>query len=212
MKIFVAGANGRVARELIGRLSRQGHTIYAGARDCTKVDGGPGIVPVRCDLHDNPDDLSTLLIGMDAVYFTAGSRGKDLLQTDAFGAVKLMQAAELAGVKRFILLSSIFATEPERWQEPGLAQLTNYNIAKFFADNWLMKNTKLDYTILQPTALVEETGTGKIQINPATTGRNSVANVAEVLAQLLAEDKTIGKVIKMSDGDQVISEALANLT
>lgn len=37
--------------------------------------------------------------GSDAVYFTAGSRGKDLLQTDAYGAVKTMQAAKKLGIE-----------------------------------------------------------------------------------------------------------------
>lgn len=53
----------------------------------------------------------------NAVYFLAGSRGKDLLQTDAFGAVKLMQTAESIGIRRFIMLSSIFALEPEKWSQ-----------------------------------------------------------------------------------------------
>lgn len=43
--------------------------------------------------------------GSDAVYFTAGSRGKDLLQTDAFGAVKTMQAAKKLSIERYIMLS-----------------------------------------------------------------------------------------------------------
>ena len=46
------------------------------------------------DLHSSVDDLAKLMKGRDAVYFTAGSRGKDLLQTDAYGAVKTMQAAK----------------------------------------------------------------------------------------------------------------------
>ncbi|WP_153048456.1 NAD(P)H-binding protein, partial [Streptococcus suis] len=101
----------------------------------------------------------------DAVYFLAGSRGKDLLQTDAFGAVKLMQATEASQVKRFVLLSSIFATEPEKWSDPNLVNITDYNIAKFFADQWLIHNTTLDYTIVQPGNLVEaETGSGLIEL------------------------------------------------
>ncbi|MGO0227397.1 hypothetical protein ACTMLF_04200 [Proteus mirabilis] len=31
---------------------------------------------------------------LEAIYFTTGSRGKDLLQVDLHGAVKTMQAAE----------------------------------------------------------------------------------------------------------------------
>ncbi|WP_407657285.1 NAD(P)H-binding protein [Lactobacillus porci] len=93
---------------------------------------------------------------MDGVYFLAGSRGKDLLQTDAFGAVKLIQAAELAGVKRYIQLSSIFAADPDKWQgKAEFASLTDYYIAKYFADEWLISNSMLDYTILAPATLEE---------------------------------------------------------
>lgn len=51
------------------------------------------------DLHSSVDDLAKLMKVRDAVYFTAGSRGKDLLQTDAYGAVKTMQAAKKLGIE-----------------------------------------------------------------------------------------------------------------
>lgn len=59
-------------------------------------------------------DLAALIAGSDAVIFTAGSRGKDLLQTDAYGAVKLMQAAKQAGINRFVMLSALFSLTPEK--------------------------------------------------------------------------------------------------
>ena len=59
------------------------------------------------DLHSSVDDLAKLMKGRDAVYFTAGSRGKDLLQTDAYGAVKTMQAAKKLGIERYILVQSL---------------------------------------------------------------------------------------------------------
>lgn len=62
--------------------------------------------------------------GMDAIYFVAGSRGKDLLETDAMGAVKTMQAAEKDGIKRYIMLSSLYALQPEMWSKvPSLASM-----------------------------------------------------------------------------------------
>ena len=56
---------------------------------------------------DGEYDLAKLMKGRDAVYFTAGSRGKDLLQTDAYGAVKTMQAAKKLGIERYILVQSL---------------------------------------------------------------------------------------------------------
>jgi hypothetical protein len=104
----------------------------------------------------------------------------------------------------------MFSLEPQEWHREGLADLTDYNIAKFFADNYLISNTKLDYTILQPASLTEEKGTGKVSIN-GSGKQNAIPNVAQVLAALLKHDNTIKKVIRMSDGDQNIDDALTEL-
>ncbi|AND79258.1 SDR family oxidoreductase [Streptococcus pantholopis] len=212
MKVFVVGANGRVAERLLKDLTEKGHEVFAGARSPEKVLQGENIHPVSFDLHDEAEALSQKLKGMDAVYFTAGSRGKDLLQTDAFGAVKVMQASEKAGIKRFIMLSSILSTEPEKWQAAGIDRLKNYIIAKFFADEWLIHNTQLDYTILQPGNLVEtEDGSGLVDFTAVAMGQNSIPNVAKVLAELLDQPNTFKKVIPMADGQTPIAQAIAEL-
>ncbi|MBF0805871.1 MULTISPECIES: NAD(P)H-binding protein [unclassified Streptococcus] len=212
MNIFIAGATGRVAQFLIEELVDKGHQVTAGARNPERIDVKEGVRPLPLDLHAGVEDLSQLLQGQEAVYFVAGSRGKDLLQTDAFGAVKMMQAAELVGIKRFVLLSSIFATEPERWSDPNLVSIMDYNIAKFFADNWLIHNTKLDYTILQPGNLVEaETASGKIAIHVKQSQPNSIPNVAATLAAILESSNTYQKIIQMSDGDVPIELAIQNV-
>ena len=202
MKIFIAGATGRVAAHVIAGLTAKGHTVVGGSRHPEALERGEGRQGVFLDLHASVEALSAALAGMDAVYFLAGSRGKDLLQTDAFGAVKLAKAAAKAGVRRFILLSSIFALEPQRWaEEPSLAGITNYNIAKFFADQWLVSQSGLDYTIVQPTVLTEEPGTGRIETDPPHDGRNPIPDVAAVLTEVLDRPNTVGKVIRLRGGE-----------
>lgn len=212
MKIFIAGATGRVAKCVIENLTADGHTVYCGSRHADSLTETGLINPVNFDLHFSKNEMAEIIKCMDAVYFLAGSRGKDLLQTDAFGAVKLMQACETVGVKRFVILSSIFALEPEKWAgEESLKNITNYNIAKFFADNYLVTNTKLDYTIVQPSVLKEEEGTGKIEINSEHDGSNPIPDVAKVLSSVLTMENTYKKVIKMRSGDTPIAEALKNI-
>ena len=209
MKIFVAGATGRVAQALIQELVSAGHHVFAGARNPAAIPATSNVTPVAFDLTASAEQLSKIISDVDAIYFTAGSRGTNLLQVDAFGAVKLMQAAELAGVSRFILLSSVFATQPERWSDPSLAGIMNYNIAKFFADQWLIRNTSLDYTIIQPGRLVEASNaTGLIQTDVTFAQPNSIPNVARVLAAVLERRNTFGKVITMADGSIPIDQAL----
>lgn len=217
MKIFVAGANGRVGTELVRELLQRGHAVTAGVRTPEKftlassLDRSAALTVVKFDLASSVDAMAQQLRGFTAVYFTAGSRGKDLLQVDAYGSVKLQQATEAAGIKRFIQLSALYSTTPEAWEDPHLESLQNYQIAKFFADEWLIHNTTLDYTILQPVALVEaEPGTGSGLITTDVPGlvTNTIPNVATTLAEILELDSTRGKVIPMADGDTPIREAL----
>ena len=211
MRIFVAGGSGRVATELIKDLIADGNTVVAGARHEDHIIKLNNVKLVHMDLHASVDDLAKLMKGSDAVYFTAGSRGKDLLQTDAFGAVKTMQAAKKLGIERYIMLSSIFALQPDKWHIDGLDQILDYTIAKYFADNYLVNQSGLKYTILQPTNLTEEEGTDKISLDVTGVTSNPIPDVAKTLAEILKHDNTIGKVIMMNSGDTPIDAASASV-
>lgn len=149
---------------------------------------------------------------IDAVYFVAGSGGKDVLEVDLHGAVKTMQAAQDKGIKRYIMLSSVFSLETEKWDNnPNIADLKDYYISKHYADHWLVNNSSLDYTIVQPGALKERDGTGKITINDTSSGENAIEDVATTLAAVLTADNTIGKVFNLHNGDIDINEAVSTV-
>ncbi|KRN30713.1 NAD(P)H-binding protein [Liquorilactobacillus mali] len=208
MKIFIVGSTGRVATKLIKQLALEDYEIFAGARSPEKVLKDPHVTPLKLDLHDDLETLSKIVKGVDVIYFVAGSRGRDLLQTDAFGAVKVMLAAKNNHINRFIMLSSAFSMEPEQWKNKGMENLLDYNIAKFFADNYLVNQSNLDYTILQAAALIDEEGSHKISINENSGVKNTIQNVAETLAAIIKFDNTTKKIIRMSDGETYIDEAL----
>ena len=209
MKIFLAGATGRVAKSTIEGLVRRGHTVYAGARNPEQVKSSEFVIPVHLDLHDPVEELEALVEGCDAVYFLAGSRGKDLLQTDAFGAVKLIQATERAGISRFVMLSFLFSLRPEKWEEdPGLRGILNYDIAKFFADKWLVNNTELNYTIVQPGFLKEGEGTGNITLFPRQAAATLIPDVAEVFCEVLERENTYESLVPFTSGETPVVDAL----
>ncbi|MEO6175105.1 MAG: SDR family oxidoreductase [Flavobacterium circumlabens] len=207
MKVLVIGGNGRVGSLLVDKLASK-HQVLSGSRNPKTENNLDNIGQVYIDLLSHVDTIAESMNGVDAIYFVSGSRGKNLLQIDLHGAIKSMQAAEKAGVKRFIMLSSVFTLQPERWKESFLSNLTDYNIAKHYADLYLTTQTQLNYTILQPGALKEETGTGKIETNVNNPGSNSIANVVNTLVLILENNSTIGKVILMHDGNTPIAEAL----
>ena len=202
MKIFVAGSTGRVATELLKKLSAKNYQVIAGARRPEAVVELPNVTPQKMDLHASVDDITGLLKGVDAVVFTAGSRGKDLLQTDAYGAVKLMQAAKKAGITRFVMLSALYSLTPDKWPD----NLTDYYIAKFFADNYLVNQSGLDYTIVQPGNLLEEAGQGRITLGDKGFTAISIEDVASVLAEIVDKPSTFKRVIAINPGSIAISQ------
>ncbi len=169
MQVLVAGATGRVGKAVIKRLVDEGYDVIAAARreNAVEVVDPEHVTVQHLDFHDSLNKLTEELGHPDAVIFVAGSRGKDLLQTDLNGAVKLMKAAEANGVKRYVQLSSAFALDQDKWAEiPSLASIIDYDIAKYFSDEWLIHNTNLDYTIIQPGNLMEKPATGKTSFTP----------------------------------------------
>ncbi len=208
MNIFVIGSTGRVAKELIPALVEEGHHVFAGARQPEKIVESEFVTPVKFDLEWEVPEMAQALKNAEVVYFVAGSRGKALLQTDLFGAKKAMEATEKAGIGRYIQLSSANSLQPETWKGTALESLMDYNIAKFFADHWLMDHTNLEYTILQPGSLEEAPATGKISLNSGELGKNTIPDVAKTLAVLLTTEKTKNQVIAMRNGDEEIETAV----
>ena len=200
-KIFIFGGSGRVGTDLIKDLVADGEEVTAAARHPENIVDLAEIKKDKLDLHADVDQIAEQIKGNQVIYFTAGSRGKDLIKT--------MMAAEKAGIKRYIMLSSMLSLDVDKWKKiPGLE---DYLTAKFFADTYLMDSTNLDYTILQPGNLTEEDPTGKITLSVEPNAKNTIADVAQVLADLRDAPNTIGKVIPMSNGNTPIKKALAEI-
>lgn len=211
MRIFIVGASGRVGKKLAVQLQKAGHEVFAGTRHQEDTFEGTNITLVPFDLNASIAELAQPLDSMDAVYFVAGSRGSELLKVDAYGPVKLAQAAKKQGIRRFVLLSTIFATEPEKWEDKAYDSLREYYIAKYFADRWLIDHSGLDYTILQPGTLTESEATGTVALQVTESGSNSLDDVAAVLAELAAAENSVKKVITMHSGSTPIPQAVQDL-
>ncbi|MDX2373770.1 SDR family oxidoreductase [Psychrobacter sp. PP-21] len=212
MKILVVGASGRVGGDLVKQLLADDHQVIGTTRQEEKLFDSDRYTQLDLDIMASKESIAKQLDqDIDAVYFVAGSGGKNVLEVDLHGAVKTMQAAEDKGIKRYIMLSSVFSLETEKWDEnPGIADLKDYYISKHYADHWLV-NSALDYTIVQPGALKERAGTGKITINDTSSGENAIEDVATTLAAVLTADNTIGKVFNLHNGDIDINEAVATV-
>lgn len=214
-KVLVFGANGKVGRILISKLKDSSHFIpKAAIRNKEQIDyfQKMGVGYEIVSLEDSVDQLAAVMKGMDAVVFTAGSGGKTgydmTLAIDLDGAVKAMEAAEKVGVKRFVMVSAAHADDRSQWETSGIKP---YYIAKHYADR-VLKSSGLDYTILRPGLLLDDTGSDKITIEHAEA-RKSVPreDVASFIVEVLEHDNTIGKTISFNQGELPIKEAVRSI-
>lgn len=212
MKILVIGASGRVGTELVQQLLADNHQVIGTTRQKEKLFDNDNYSQLDLDITAEKDSIQSQIDNdIDTVYFVAGSGGTDVLEVDLHGAIKTIQAVQDKGIKRYIMLSAAFSLDTSKWDTPGIADLKEYYICKHYADQWLVNNSTLDYTIVQPGALKERAGTGKIAINDGAPGENSIEDVATTLAAVLNASNTIKKAFNMHSGETTIKDAIASV-
>lgn len=212
MKILVIGASGRVGTDLVKQLLADKHQVIGTTRQEEKLFNDDNYSQLDLDITAEKDAIQKQIEqDIDAVYFVAGSGGKDVLEVDLHGAVKTMQATQDKGIKRYIMLSTVFSLDTSKWDNPSIADLKEYYICKHYADQWLVNNSDLDYTIVQAGALKEREATGKITVNDDNAGENSIEDVATTLAAVLNASNTTKKVFSMHNGETAITDAIAKL-
>ncbi|OBK12211.1 SDR family oxidoreductase [Mycobacterium asiaticum] len=208
--IIVIGGHGKVALHLARILTERGDTVSSVFRNPDHVDdvAATGATPVVADIEQRDTDaLADLLAGHDAVVFSAGAGGGDPARTyavDRDAAIRVIDAAERAGAKRFIMVS-YFGAGPNHGVSADDSFFA-YAEAKGAADEHL-RASGLDWTVLGPGRLTLDPGTGRIAIGKAK-GSVSREDVALVAAAALRDDSTISRTIEFNNGDVPIEEAL----
>ena len=209
--IIVFGGHGKVALQLSRILTERGDEVTSVFRNPDHSDdvAATGAKPVVTDIEQlDTQALADLLTGHDAVVFSAGAGGGEPARTyavDRDAAIRVIDAAAQAGVKRFVMVS-YFGAGPDHGvpqDDPFFA----YAEAKAAADAHL-RDSELDWTVLGPGRLTLEPATGKIVLAQGN-GSVSRADVALVAAAALADDSTVRRTIEFNNGDVPIADALA---
>ena len=187
MKILVAGATGKTGVHLVQELIDQGHTPTALVRESSDTSALPQGVDLRKgDLTDLQDGVCD---GMETVIFVAGSGGSTgpemTDKVDRDGAKRLIDLAHKAGVRRFVMLSSVGADQTD----PS-GDMAHYLNAKHEADEHL-KASGMAYAILRPVALTND-ARGADVILGVDVDKSANASRADV-AHVLAEAATTGR-------------------
>jgi uncharacterized protein YbjT (DUF2867 family) len=212
MDVLVAGGHGQVARLLLGRLAAAGHRARGLIRNPAHAPDleSLGAEPVLCDLER--DAVDPHVGGAHAIVFAAGAgpgSGSERKRTvDYGGAVKCVEAAERLGVRRFAMVSSIGAHDPDA----GSEGMRPYLRAKADADRRLVESG-LDWTIVRPGGLRDEPGTGRVAVHTdlGHSGPIPRDDVALVLFELLVQDAAIRSTFEVFTGEVPAEIAVRDL-
>src|SRR4051794_39897024 len=220
MRITVAGAHGQIARRLSRLLSERGDTVVGIVRNQAHAPDveADGAEPVVLDLEAaTVDDVAAVLSGADAVVFAAGAgpnSGADRKHTvDHAAAVLLADAAERAGVRPYLLISSMGVDLAREGTPPDVDPVfAVYLQAKLHAEEEIRPRTSLDTVIVRPGRLTDEPGTGRVTLAQGLgLGDIPRDDVAAVLAELLRVGRP-GAVLELVSGDTPIADAVAGLS
>jgi uncharacterized protein YbjT (DUF2867 family) len=216
MRVVIAGGHGQVARRLERLLVTAGHTAVGIVRSPDHVDDvqAAGAEALLCDLDATDlDAVAAHLEGADAVVFAAGAgpgSGIPRKQTvDRDASVLMADAAERAGARRFVQISSMGAGAPPR---PGTDEtFAAYLRAKTEAEEDLRRRD-LDWTVLRPGGLTNAPGTGRVRLEASVPrGQISRDDVAAVIVDLLSHARGIGQTLELVAGDTPIEQAIEQL-
>jgi len=215
MRVVTAGGHGQIALLLERMLVDRGDVPVGLVRNPDHVSDleQVGAEAVVLDLeHASVDEVARALAGADAVVFAAGggpNSGPERKETvDKGAAILLANAAEMAGVRRYVMVSSMNADNAD----PDSDEVFQvYLRAKKAADDHL-RASDLDWTIVRPGGLTAEAGTERVLAGEKLDrGQIPRADVAATIVATLHTRDAIGKVFELTSGSHTIQDALRSL-
>jgi uncharacterized protein YbjT (DUF2867 family) len=214
MRVVIAGGHGKIALRLERLLTSRGDDVVGIIRNPAQAAdlADHGAAATVLDLENTEvDTLARELTETDAVVFAAGAgpgsgaARKDTV--DRAAAELLADAAHVAGVRRYLLISSMGAADDP---PPDTDDVFAAYLRAKGASEQAIRESGLDWTILRPGRLTEDPGAGTVKLaRSVPRGRISRDDVAAVCVALLDEPGTIGETLELVGGDVPITEAVA---
>lgn len=216
MRVAIAGGHGQVALLLERRLAESGHEVVALIRNPAHEGDvrATGATPVVLDLEQSGvDELARAVADTDAVVFAAGAGpGSGAVRKDTVdraAAVLLADAAEAAGVPRYVMVSGMGV---ERADPTSDDVFQAYLRAKAAADADLRARAGLVWTVVRPGRLTDDPPTGRVELGPdLPRGAIPRADVAEVLLAVLESPDADRRQFDVVSGNVPVRDAVAAL-
>lgn len=244
MKILLTGATGFIGKELVTFLADKGHQLNIVVRRCSNktIDSRVSVTQIQ-DISA-ATNWQTALEGCEVVIHSAARthiiNEKDQDPLAAFrsinveGTLQLARSAILAGVKRFIFISSLHVngnktTESPFTEEQTPVPNTDYAISKLEAEDGLRalsKDSSMELVIIRPPLVYGENAPGNFGrlVNLVSKGiplplasvknkRSFIArqNLIDFIAHCVDHPKAANETFLIADSDDISTPDLIRL-
>jgi len=203
-QVLIVGGTRRTGLEIVKLLLARGQAVTVMARPSSDTSALEqlGVPIVRADALDAAQVKSTFAGGrFRAVISTLGASRSDKKPPDFEGNRNVIDAAKDAGVRRFLLVSTIGAgSSSDTASVAAKLMYGNVMTLKTQAEEYLAASS-LDYTVIRPGGLLDKEASGKAVLSedPETFSLIARADLAQLLVDALDDRKTIGRTYSAYD-------------
>jgi putative NADH-flavin reductase len=196
MNVLIVGSTGTIGRELVKQALASGHEVTALAREPAKLKiENQKLTVVRGDVMD-PASIEQVMPGKDAVLCALGAGSKGGIR--ATGTQNIIKAMRKCGVRRLVCLSSLGVGDSRAnldffWKHVMFGLLLRAAYADHVAQEVVIRDSDLDWTIVRPGAYTDGEHTGNYRHGFPATAKNlklkiARADVADFMLNQLGND------------------------
>lgn len=199
LRVLVIGATGGTGREVVREAQQRGLQVRVLVRDpaAARARFGTTVEYLVGDVRE-PAEMNEWMKDVDYVISALGSNvRRDPANTperiDYAATRDLAIAAAAAGVKHFVLVSSMGVTHEEHMLNRMLDNILKWKLRGEDA----LRDSGVPYTVVRPGGLRDGPATGLIRVSqgddPARLGQITRADVARVCLDVLGQASAYGK-------------------
>ena len=202
---LVFGGDTDPGQRLVQRAVAAGFRVVSVLRGSSRAEliNSAGAQLVSCEVTDR-DAVHRVFDGRDAVGIAVVAILGGSPQMNTQGNINVIDAAAAAGVRRFVLTSSIGCGDSAAAVDPFVRAIAGRAMrAKEWAENHL-RATALDWTIVRAGGTLRRPGTGAaiLTASTAVTGHITLTDLGDMLFLALTSPRAIHRTLAAVDRGQ----------
>ncbi len=207
MKITVIGSTGKTGTEIIKQALAEKHKVTAFLRDPARLGIEDKNLNIVTGNIYKPETLTQAIKGQDVIIVALGtgqSLGKSTVRST--GTANVIQVMKDEKIKRLLAVSAMGVGES--WKDLSLfnrfffATLLKNSRTDHESQEKQIRDSGLEWTIVRPSGLTDDPGTGKYDFGEGIRGNTSRiprADVAHLILKSMEDDSVVRKAVTITN-------------